>query len=115
VRWLLDEMLPPACVAELRSRGHDAISVLDVGMAGAPDAEVFERAVREARVVVTENFADFARLVAQALACEEPCVAVVLVRRDSLPKRGALAVHLVRQLDAWASANPEPYVGLHWP
>jgi predicted nuclease of predicted toxin-antitoxin system len=115
VRWLLDEMLPPACAAELRSRGHDAISVLDIGMTGAPDNEIFERAVREARVVVTENFADYAGLVEHALNGEELCVPVVFVRRESLSKRGALAVHLARHLHAWAQVNPQPYVGLHWP
>jgi hypothetical protein len=115
VRWLLDEMLPPAAAAELVSEGHDAISVLEVGMASAEDAEILDRAVRESRVVVTENFADFAILVAQRLSSEEGRVPVVFVQRSRLPKRGALAVHLARLLDGWAMTNPDPYVGIHWP
>jgi len=114
VRWLLDEMLPAAAAIELASRGHDAVSVLDIGMGGAADAEIVDRAVREGRVVATENFADYAALVTQRLSREEACVPVVFVRRDDLPRRGALAVHLARRLHAWAAANSEPYVGIHW-
>jgi predicted nuclease of predicted toxin-antitoxin system len=114
VRWLLDEMLPAAAAVELADRGHDAVSVLDIGMGGAADAEIFDRAVREDRVVVTENFGDYATLAAQRLSREEPCVPVVFVRREDLPRRGALAVHLARRLHAWAAANSEPYVGIHW-
>jgi len=40
-------------------------------MASAPDAEVFDRAVGEERVVVTDNFGDYAALVAQRLSREE--------------------------------------------
>ena len=64
MRWLLDEMLPAAAAVELAERGHDAVSVLDIGMGGAADAEIFDRAVREGRVVVTENFGDYATLAA---------------------------------------------------
>jgi predicted nuclease of predicted toxin-antitoxin system len=115
VKWLLDEMLPPAAAAELIAKGHDAISIVDIGMPGAEDADILDLAIRESRVVVTENFGDFAALVEQRLSPEERCVPVVFVRRERLPKRGALAVHLARLLDGWAMANPEPYVGLHWP
>jgi len=107
-------MLPAAAAIELADRGHDAVSVLDIGMGGAADAEIFDRAVREGRVVVTENFGDYATLVVQRLSREEPCVPVVFVRREDLPRRGALAVHLARRLHAWAAANSEPYVGIHW-
>ncbi len=108
-------MLPSAAATELGARGHDAISILEMGMAGAADADILDRAVKQDRVVVTENFADFAALVALRLSRQERCVPVVFVRRGSLPKRGALAAHLARLLDAWATANPEPFVGIHWP
>jgi hypothetical protein len=95
--------------------GHDAVSVLDIEMGAAPDSDVFERAVLEDRVVVTENFADYATLLEQRQGRGERCVAVVFVRRADLPRRGALAVHLARRLDVWAESNPEPFVGLYWP
>jgi predicted nuclease of predicted toxin-antitoxin system len=115
VKWLLDEMLPPTAATEVATNGHDAISVLDIGMGSTEDADIFDRAVRESRVLVTENFADFATLVGHRLSREEGCAPVVFVRRGSFPKRGAFAVHLARVLNAWATANPEPYAGIHWP
>ena len=115
MKWLLDAMLPPAAADELGRLGHDAVSVLRIDMNSAEDADVFERAVDDGRVIVTENFADFASLLAGRQNRNEPSVPVVFVRRDNFPRRGALAGHLARKLDEWAKANPEPFVGLYWP
>lgn len=115
MRWLLDEMLPPACASKLGERGHDAKSILTAGLPGADDAAVFEYAVAESRVLVTENFTDFAQLVDFRQSREQACVPVVFVRRADLPRRGALAMHLANKLTTWAAACPDPYVGLHWP
>jgi predicted nuclease of predicted toxin-antitoxin system len=115
VKWLLDAMLPLATTDELDRLGHDAVSVLRMEMGAADDAKVFERAVTDGRVIVTENFADFAALLADRQNRGEPATPVVFVRRDNLPRRGALAGHLARKLDEWARANPEPFVGLYWP
>jgi predicted nuclease of predicted toxin-antitoxin system len=62
MKWLLDEMLPPATSKHLITRGHDAVSVQEVELSGAEDERVFDFAVREQRIVVTENFADYALL-----------------------------------------------------
>jgi len=106
-------MLPAAAAVELAGRGHDAVSVSDIGMGGAADAELFARAAREGRMVVTENFGDYAILVAQRMSREVACVPVGFVRRADLPRGGALAVQLARRLHEWATANPEPYIGIH--
>lgn len=108
-------MLPRAAADQLNQRGHDAVSVSDAGLAGAEDPEVFSRAVAEDRVLVTENFADYSVLLTQRLSADEPCVPVVFIRKSDLPLGGALARHLADRLEAWAAANPNPYLGLHWP
>lgn len=95
--------------------GHDAVSVTDVGLRGAEDAVVFVLAVAEERVVVTENVADYAALVEQRQAGDEPCTPVVLVRKSTFPSGGALPSRLAAHLDRWARENPDPYTGLHWP
>jgi hypothetical protein len=115
VKWLVDEMFSPAVAEALREKGHDAVAVFELEMQGAPDDEVFDRAVKENRVVVTENFADFAALVEGRQADDDPCTAVVFVRKSSFPAGGALPAHLAEHLDQWAEANPDPYEGLHWP
>jgi predicted nuclease of predicted toxin-antitoxin system len=88
MKFLLDEMLPPATCGELGDLGHEALSVRDTGLAGTDDRRVLDVAVSEGRVMVTENLADFALLLEQRLAAAEPCIP--------------------------ARANPEPYIGPHW-
>ena len=115
MRWLFDEMFPPACAERLAGLGHDALSVHDLGLAGHGDDEVLSAAVGHDRILVTENFGDFSALLDQRLSHGEACVPVVFVRRDRLPRRGALAAKVAELLSEWARANPEPYVGPHWP
>jgi predicted nuclease of predicted toxin-antitoxin system len=115
VRWLIDEMLPPATAAALEALGHDARSTHAMNLTETADETIFDVAVAELRVIVTENFSDFAGLVEQRHAHELPCVPVVFVRKRDLPRRGALAGHLARHLHRWAEANPDPYPGVHWP
>jgi predicted nuclease of predicted toxin-antitoxin system len=114
VRWLIDEMLPPDTAHELNRRGHDAISVAGLGLAGESDPVVFDRAVAEGRIVVTENIADFATLVERRLGNDEPVVPVVFVRKADLPPRGGLPHHLAERLHRWGQAYPDPYLGPHW-
>jgi len=115
LRWLIDEMLPPSTAEELNALGHDAISVATAGLAGTDDEWVYAEALKQSRVVVTENFSDFAAIAAQRLANDDPCVPVVLVRKSDHPRGGALPHHLARHLHQWASENPNPYPGPHWP
>ena len=107
-------MLPPQAAEELGRRGHDAITVGDLGVAGETDPVVFDRALAEGRVLVTENITDFAVLLDQRLRNDQPVIPVVFVRKRDLPRRGALPHHLAERLDRWADANPDPYLGPHW-
>jgi len=115
MKWLIDEMFPHAVAEELRSKGHDAVAVFELDMQGARDEEVLDLPVDQGRVVVTENFADFAALVEQRQTADEQCTPVVFVRKSSFPAGGALPAHLAEHLDKWAQDNPDPYHGLHWP
>lgn len=115
MRWLIDEMLPPATAVELKSLGHDAVGVADAGLRGDDDATVYAAAVEQQRIMVTENFADFAAIVTDRLAANEPSIPVVFVRKRHHPRGSALAPALARHLHEWAVKNPKPYPGVHWP
>lgn len=115
MKWLIDEVLPPTTADELAILGHDAISVAGAQLLGADDAEVFAFAVDEQRIIVTENFADFVALVDEWQANDRPCTPVVFVRKSAFASGGSLPSKLAAHLDSWATANPEPYVGIHWP
>lgn len=105
MRFLIDEMFPPMTCARLAERGHDAVHVRDRGIDARPDREVAAVAVRENRTLVTENVKDFAN---------EHDLAIVCVLKSRLPAKG-MGEHLAALLDKWAAANPNPYLGLHWP
>jgi len=115
VRWLLDEMLPPATAGELRRLDHDALTVVEAGLRGSDDAEVYDAARGQGRVIVTEDFADYAALAANSQAADEQPATIVFVRRQSHPRGSALGPALARHLHAWATDNPVPYPGIHWP
>jgi predicted nuclease of predicted toxin-antitoxin system len=59
-RFLVDEDLPRSTTSELVAAGHDAVDVRDCGLRGAPDEKVHERAIADARALVT---GDLARIV----------------------------------------------------
>jgi predicted nuclease of predicted toxin-antitoxin system len=61
VKLFLDENLSPQHAFELRAEGHDAVSVLEVGLSGATDEQVLRFAVENGRVLVTLD-ADFANV-----------------------------------------------------
>ncbi len=85
MKWLLDEMFPPTAAAELRRLGHDARSVAGSMLAGTDDEHLYELAIGEGRVIVTENFADYASLVAQNLERGASHGLVAFVRKSDLP------------------------------
>lgn len=54
---------------------------------------------------MTENVKDFTAV---------PDLVLVCVLKSRLRPRG-MATQLASLLEAWAAANPRPYVGAHWP
>jgi predicted nuclease of predicted toxin-antitoxin system len=107
VRFLLDEMFAGAAAALLREDfDPDAMHLGEVGLSGADDVAVATFARSEHRAVVTENISDYAA---------EPDLVLVCVLKRKLPSGGAQARALAELIDRWATDNPDPYVGQHWP
>jgi predicted nuclease of predicted toxin-antitoxin system len=66
----------------LRSNGHDAVHLRDEGLQKLPDSEIFQKALREKRIVVTFDL-DFGEILA---ACGGQIVSVILFRvRNTRP------------------------------
>lgn len=51
----LDEDLPAEIAVLLRDAGHDAVTVVDQGMAGTPDAELWQLIQKENRCLLTAD------------------------------------------------------------
>lgn len=61
MRFLVDAQLPPALARWLTSAGHPSEHVADLGMAAAPDPEIWGYASRNNAIIVTKD-EDFAVL-----------------------------------------------------
>lgn len=85
MRLLLDEMYPATLAEALRAVDIEAVTVAELALAGRSDLDVFATAVAEGYVLLTENVADFARIVADHLSAghHHPGVLVALSTRFS--------------------------------
>jgi hypothetical protein len=85
LKLLLDEMYSPALAEALRAAGVDACTVVQLGLAGSSDPEVFAAAIANGRTLLTENVADFTRVCAEQLVAGQhhPGVLIALSSRFS--------------------------------
>jgi hypothetical protein len=85
LRLLLDEMYAGAHAQALRAVHIDAATVIELGLAGSPDPEIFAAATAHERTLLTENVADFARISAEHLTAghHHPGVLIALSSRFS--------------------------------
>ena len=55
MKFLIDAQLPPALAGWLPDLGHEAEHVFDIGMVGAPDAEIAAHAEKSGAVLITKD------------------------------------------------------------
>lgn len=87
MRFKLDENLPIELRDDLRTLGHDAETVPDEGLAGAPDSRILQHVRAENRVLLTldKGIADVRRYPPSMYA------GIVLLRSGSTGRGAALA------------------------
>lgn len=101
-RFLCDEHIPVPFCRALERAGIDGIHVLDIGMKGAVDHVVLQRARRDGRILITRNYRDFVAL-AETWSRQGVTFPGVLFVSASIPQ-GDVAAHL-RALNAWTESR----------
>ena len=83
-------MYPPALANALTAVGIDAVTMIELGMGGTPDPDVFAHAVASDRVVLTENLSDFVAIAAQhsTTGAHHPGLLIALSNRFSRRRAG---------------------------
>ena len=107
MRLLLDEHFSRQIAEQLRTRGHDAVSTGErPDLKGLADDELFAAAQVERRAIVTENWADFARLLDRAATDGISHYGVVFTSRRRHPRHRDTIGLITDALDACLSAHP---------
>ena len=55
MRFLVDAQLPPVLARWIAAKGHYAQHVADFGMAGAPDQQIWEKAIELKSVIISKD------------------------------------------------------------
>jgi hypothetical protein len=107
MRLCLDELYSPRIAAELRNRGHDAISVHDrPALVGLPDAALLDLMVADRRALLTENAGDFVPLAGRLTLEGREHFGLVLTSSAAFPRSRDTIGRLVRALDAFLAERP---------
>lgn len=98
-------MYPRGIAEELRSRGHDAVSVHDAPRAGTTDEVVFGHARSEHRAVITENIRDYRPLAEGILETGEAHSGLIRTTARRWPRNDIGAI--ITAPDGLIATNPD--------
>jgi len=108
VKLLLDEHYANEIAVELRSAGHDAVTVSELGIQGIADEPLLALATSEDRALLSNNARDFLPIVARwGVSGREHC-GVLLTSDASMPRhKGSVGLHAAT-LRAVVDSSLEP-------
>lgn len=98
MRLLLDEMYSRVHADALRVADVDALTVIELGLAGGSDPDVFAAAVAQGRALLTENVVDFTRISAEHLSAGRHHPGVLIALSSRFSRRPAGVSSLVQAI-----------------
>lgn len=103
---LLDEMFSPAIAADLSARGIDCRAVAaDPVLRALSDLEIFQTALAEERIIVTNNVQDFESLRRAQEAAGNEVPGLIYTSDITFPRTKAYASRIGASLAAAAAGN----------
>lgn len=100
MRLLLDEMYSAIHAEALNAAGIDTVTVIEAGLAGRSDVEVFAFAVEQGRSVLTENVGDFSQISADHLTSGNHHAGVLIALSSRFSRRPSRVPQLVAAVHA---------------
>ena len=98
---LLDEMFSDAIAEQLRTKGHDVISVVaNPALVALPDEQIFAHAAIDGRALVTANIKDFMPLDARYRAAGQVHHGLILVSTKTFPQDRSFTAAIATALEA---------------
>ncbi|HTD58409.1 MAG TPA: DUF5615 family PIN-like protein [Solirubrobacteraceae bacterium] len=89
MKLLLDEMYPATLAESLRAVDIDASTVVELGLAGKSDPDVFAAAIERSCALLTENVEDFAHISAEHLTNGDHHPGVIIALSSRFSRRPA--------------------------
>jgi len=89
LKLLLDEMYSPGLAEALRAADIDAQTVVELGLGGGSDPDVFAAAIADRRALLTENVGDLARIAAEHVVAGEHHHGVLIALSSLFSRRAA--------------------------
>lgn len=110
MKLLLDEMYAPALAEALRDVDVDAVTVMELGLGGRSDPDIFAAGVEHDRAILTENVGDFAHISAEHLTSGQHHPGVLIALSSRFSRRPAGVGPLVAAVRAVADRQLEDLV-----
>jgi predicted nuclease of predicted toxin-antitoxin system len=82
-------MYPPGLAEALRAADVDACTVVELGLAGSSDPEIFAAAIADGRTLLTENIADFVRISTEHVVAGQHHPGVLIALSSTFSRRAA--------------------------
>jgi hypothetical protein len=98
---LLDEMFSNVIAEQLRTKGHDVISVVaNPALVALPDEQILAHAATDGRALVTANIKDFMPLDARYRAAGQVHHGLILVSSKAFPQNRSFTAAIATALEA---------------
>lgn len=89
MKLLLDETYSARLAEALRAAGVDVRTVVELGLAGSSDPEIFAAAIGDGYALLTENVADFPRISAEQVSAGQHHAGVLIALSSRFSRRAA--------------------------